>query len=53
MDEAPPDHIIEDDEELDAFLRARKSKREVADRKSRLNAAKPKAGGKHTREKIL
>ena len=53
MEDPPPDHIIEDDEALDGFLRTRRLKREGEERKARLTAAKPSAGGKTTREKIL
>jgi hypothetical protein len=54
MQDAPPDHVIEDDEALEQFMRARKSKNEKAEREARLSAAGQETSkGKRTREKIL
>ena len=52
MEDPPPQHVIDNDETLDSFLRARRLKREHEERKSRLQANKP-GKGKSTHEKLL
>lgn len=55
MEDPPPDWIIDDDSELDAFMKARKTKADQAAMKARLEAAKNKSkgGGGRSREKLL
>lgn len=54
MDEPPPDSVIENDEALDSFLRARRMKREAEERKARLQSAKTSSSsGKRKHERII
>ena len=49
--EPPPDYIMDDDEALDTWLRNKKNKAEVEQRKTRLNQ-NPKTTGKSTMKMI-
>jgi hypothetical protein len=49
MQDPPAEEIIDDPEALDHFLRARRSKNEQEERKSRLQASKTSAGRKRER----
>ena len=49
--EPPPDYIMDDDEALDTWLRNKKNKAEVEQRKTRLNQ-NPKTAGKSTMKMI-